>query len=215
MTQSLIASLVLPLIGRTVISTDKTGAETRFTIARLADKIGTLKDGSKGEYVVLTKDGETGVVINMHPNTAKKLAKTANADNFSLLIDLKTTPIAEPVAGTELDAADQAAVQAELDAANGVTPSEKLATYLADADKDEAGEAHTKEHGHLDVKPAAEVPAEAKAPSKKSRTVAMFKEMTAEGKPRKDIIAKMKSELGLSAPGANTYYQNCKSGAWE
>lgn len=213
MTQSLIASLVLPLIGRTVISTDKTGAETRFTIARLADKIGTLKDGSKGEYVVLTKDGETGVVVNIHPNTAKKLAKAGTGDGFTVLMNL--TAHVEPVAGTELSAAEQTAAQAELDAANGVTPSEKLAAYFADADKDEAGEAHTKEHGHLDVKPDEAPATEVKAPSKKSRTVAMFKEMTAEGKPRKDIIAKMKSELGLSAPGANTYYQNCKSGAWE
>jgi len=110
MTQvSLIASLVTPLIGRTVISTDKLGTESRFTIARLADKIGTLKNGSKGEYVVLTKDGETGVVINLHPNTALKLAKTANADGFSLLMDLHG-----PVSAAELSDEEKAAVQAEL-----------------------------------------------------------------------------------------------------
>ena len=205
MTQT-IASLITPLLGRTVISTDKTGAESRFTIARLADKIGTLKDGSKGEYVVLTKDGESGVVINLHPNTAKKLVKQLVADGFSLPMALHS--VAEPLrrltAEEEADelCIEQAGLQAELNAEQafeaGVSADEKAAVLEP-------------------IAPTTEVTAEAKAPkapSKKERTVAMFKAMTAEGKPRKDIIAKMKSELELSAPGANTYYQNCKSGAW-
>jgi hypothetical protein len=210
-----IAALITPLIGRTVISTDKHNVETRYTIARLSDKVGTLKDGSKGEYVILTKDGETGTVINMHPNTAKKLAKTANADNFSLLIDLKTTQLPESTPAAEgageakaegaadLSADEQAAVNAEMQAEQAGEPAAEATstepaagTAEAEAPKDEA--------------PAAKEP----RVTKKSQTVAIFKTLTAEGKPRKDIIAKMKTDLGLSDAGANTYYQNCKSGAW-
>lgn len=61
-------------------------------------------------------------------------------------------------------------------------------------------------------------PAEAegeKKESKKAGTLRIYREMTAEGKARKDIIARMRTELGLSIPGANTYYQNCKSGMWK
>lgn len=75
----------------------------------------------------------------------------------------------------------------------------------------------------------AEVPAEAaesteaavkteekvKEPSKKEKAAAIFKEVyaTAEGK-RKDVIARFKSELGMSDAGASTYHQNFKSGNW-
>lgn len=213
-----IANLIAPLIGRTVISTDKHKVETRYTIARLSDKVGTLKDGSKGQYVVLTKDGETGTVINMHPNTAKKLAKTANADSFSLLMDLKTTQLPESTPAAE----GAGEVKAE-GAADEVKPKLTEAEYQAEANRlAAAGETVVEPAGGVPVAGAAEAEAPkdeapaAKAPkvSKKSQTVAIFKTMTAEGKPRKDIIAKMKADLGLSDAGANTYYQNCKSGAW-
>jgi hypothetical protein len=61
------------------------------------------------------------------------------------------------------------------------------------------------------VEPAvAEAPV--KAASKKDRAVAIYKTMA--GKPRKEIVAAFMSQLGLSAPGASTYHQNCKSGLW-
>lgn len=177
MTAPTIASLITPLIGRAVIATDKHGAETMFTIAKLSDKIGTLKDGTKGEYVVLTKDGETGVVLNVHPNTAKKLATKGEGDM------LKLVPAAE---------------------GNGAEPAASGEGENGDAAPNDAAAA-----------PVDEAP-EAKEPkvTKKSQTIAIFTEMTAAGKVRKDIIAKMKTDLGLSDSGANTYYQNCKSGAW-
>lgn len=51
-------------------------------------------------------------------------------------------------------------------------------------------------------------------PTKKDRTIAIFTKMRGEGKERKDVIAALIADLGLSKPCANTYYQNCKSGAW-
>ena len=223
MTQT-IASLTAAHIGRTVIRTDKTGAETRYTVSKLSDKLGTLKDGSKGEYVILTKDGETGTVINMHPNTAKKLLTKGDADGLSLLIDLKTEPAdedptkvmkAEQAAAAherELDAAEQADVKAELAAEQGETDDgtvDKIAAMTGISAAQLLAEADMK--GPVDGAPVEPAKA-AKAPSKKDRTVAIFKAMA--GSARKDIITKMKADLGLSDAGANTYYQNCKSGAW-
>lgn len=206
MTTSAIAALITPLLGRAVLATDKAGAETRYTISKLSDKVGTLKDGSKGEYVILTKDGETGVVMNLHPNTAKKLATKGEGDM------LKLVPVAdgaEPAASTEEAAAElntdeQAAVAAELatEQAGGVTATEQT-DAVAETPKADAAPVD---------EPAAEPAKAAKEPSKKDRTIAIFKSMA--GSARKDIIAKMKTDLGLSDAGANTYYQNCKSGAW-
>lgn len=191
---STIAALITPLIGRTVIATDKTGVESRYTVAKLSDKIGTLKDGSKGEYVVLTKDGETGVVLNLHPNTAKKLATKGAGDQLTLV----------PVDGAT-DSIDRTALSAEPAAAEEAKGNGTEDSQGSDTPADEAPAAN--------AAPADE-PAAAKAPrvTKKSQTVAIFQSMA--GKARKEIIAEMKTQLGLSDAGANTYYQNCKSGAW-
>jgi hypothetical protein len=186
-TVSLIASLITPLIGRAVIATDKDGAESQYTISKLSDKLGTLKDGTKGEYVILTKDGELGVVMNLHPNTAKKLASKGKGDGFTLFMNL--TQKAETQAEAMAEA--EAEHRAELAESQGSTAStEPAATEAAAAAPGKA----------------------AKEPSKKDRTIAIFKSMA--GSPRKDIIAALKTQLGLSDACCNTYYQNVKSGSW-
>lgn len=50
--------------------------------------------------------------------------------------------------------------------------------------------------------------------SKKERTIAIVHAGWDAGKERKDIIAQLRTELEMGVPGANTYYQNVKSGAW-
>lgn len=57
-----------------------------------------------------------------------------------------------------------------------------------------------------------EVTPAVKEPSKKDRTIAVFQSMS--GKPRKEVIAALKTDIGLSQACANTYYQLCKSGKW-
>lgn len=192
MTQlSTIAALFAPLFGRAVEVTDKNGDVARYTITKLGDKLGTLKSGEKAEYVILTRDGDTGVIMSLHPTHATRLAKNGEDSGIKLL--------------DEMSAQEQADAQAELAAEqNGNAGAPEAAP---------AGDAKAAKKGKKAAKKA-EVPAEAKEPSKKERTIAMFKLMTADGKVRKDIIASMKSELGLSAACANTYYQNAKSGLW-
>ena len=68
------------------------------------------------------------------------------------------------------------------------------------------------------VAPVVEIPVkaevEAKAPTKKARTVAIYSEVMKAKGARKDGIARLTDELGLSLAGASTYWQNCKSGVW-
>lgn len=187
-----IATLFAPLFGRACEVTDKDGATARYTVTKLSDKLGTLKSGEKAEYVILSKDGETGVIMSLHPEHARRLAKNGEDSNIKLL--------------DEMSAQEQADAQAELAAAQ----DGDAGAPEAKADKP----AKAKKGGKKAKAEKVEVPAEAKEPSKKERTIAMFKSMTAEGKVRKDIILAFKTQLGLSAACCNTYYQNIKSGAW-
>ena len=50
--------------------------------------------------------------------------------------------------------------------------------------------------------------AEATTPSKRSQAVEIFKGMP--GAARKDVIAAIQSQLGMSKAGASTYYQHAK-----
>ena len=63
--------------------------------------------------------------------------------------------------------------------------------------------------------PADATPVVAKKETSKDATLRIYREMNVDGKQRKEIIARMRTELGMSVPGANTYYQNVKSGMWK
>ena len=62
-------------------------------------------------------------------------------------------------------------------------------------------------------KPAKEV--KEKAPSTKSKVVPVVTAAIAAGTARKDTLAKLQADFGISAACANTYYQNVKSGNWK
>ncbi len=67
-------------------------------------------------------------------------------------------------------------------------------------------------------KPADEVKDEQqvdKPVSKKAQAIAIYNEVHAANGARKDAMTRFKTELGMSDAGANTYYQNIKSGVWK
>ncbi len=51
--------------------------------------------------------------------------------------------------------------------------------------------------------------------SKKAIAAALYTTMSAAGDRRKDIIAKMIADAGLTKPGAATYYNNFRTGVWK
>lgn len=95
------ASVASSFIGRMVAIADAT-----YKIASLSDKIGSLKDGSKGEYVVLQNAADEAVVISLHPQKAKVLFAKGEEGEMVLLDE-----------GVGMTEADKAAVQAEADGA--------------------------------------------------------------------------------------------------
>lgn len=72
---SAFASTIKPHLGAIVAVTAKDSTVTDFKIAKLSDKLGSLKNGDKGEYVVLQSLADKSVVINLHPASAQRLIK--------------------------------------------------------------------------------------------------------------------------------------------
>jgi hypothetical protein len=192
--QTSIATLAAALIGRTVTATDKAGATSTYTIAKLSDKLGTMKNGEKAEYVILQSSADAAVVMSLHPEAAKRLM-TKGSDAGLVMAD--GTPAAE--ASTET-VAEPAAPVAKVKKAK----APKAAKVKAEKPAKVAKVKKAKE-----AKPA---PA-AKEPSKKDLFMAVYTPNAAAGKTRQEIKTAAES-LGLSLAGFNTYYQNAKSGKW-
>ena len=157
----------------------------------LTHKTGVLKDGTSAPYLHLVAEMGDAPEVDLHPQKALELAKKGESRAYKTLASL---------------------------ASDGIVALETVAAMneVAPADEAPTMELHqVAEPEAAPTAPAAEAAPAEKKESKKAGTLRIYSAMTAEGKARKDIIAKMRTELGLSNPGANTYYQNCKSGMWK
>ena len=183
------ADLLRTLIGRQVES--KTGVLLVNDV--LTHKTGVLKDGTSAPYLHLIAEMGDAPEVDLHPQKALELIKKGESGAYKILGDLAAS-------GTVSEEVQE--VIGEVAAPGSIEPTPAIIEAIA------AFEA-------LPAPANEAAPVEEKKESKKAGTLRIYREMTAEGKARKDIIARMRTELGLSAPGANTYYQNCKSGAWK
>lgn len=207
MQASIISTMFAPLFGATAIVADKHGEKTNYKVARLSDKLGTMKNGEKAEYVVLVREDNDSITMTLHPEAAKRLAKNGNDAGIELIVPAATESTTEQAAQEPVvEAAQEPVEEQPATEQTAQEPVVEAAPEVPSAEGTATGEQPTAEA------PAAAAPKEL---SKKARTLAVFKSMTAEGKARKDIIKVMMEEIGLSAAGANTYFQNCKSGLWK
>lgn len=166
-----------------------------FIIGDLMDKMGKLRDGTEVNYVSLaSEDGSE--VRELHPRKAQALFTTGEADGIKMLIEVeaaedKLTPTEVVCHPTETATTETATTEA--------ASTEAAATETPAADAGATTEAAVE-----------------KKVSKKSLCVAIYNDGVAKNQSRKDIIARFAAEAGVtSGPGAATYYQNCKSGAWK
>lgn len=206
MNQTNTIDLFRSAIGRSIES--KTGVLLINDV--LTHKTGVLKDGSSAPYLHLVSEMGDRPEVDLHPQKALDLLKKGESGAYKIIGDLAADgsvapatveiigevlaegkPAAELIADLSVPAVAVAA------AALGMTV-EQVAEGVAAAGEQgaQAAEGEKKE-------------------SKKAGTLRIFKEGQAANLARKDIIARMRTELNLSVPGANTYYQNCKSGMWK
>ena len=184
------ADLLRGLIGRQVES--KSGIMLINDV--LTHKTGVLKDGSSAPYLHLVAEMGDKPEVDLHPQKAMELMKKGESGAYKILGELAAS-------GTVSEEVQE--VIGEVAAPGSIEPTPAIIEAIA------AFEAWV--NG-----PATEAaPVEEKKESKKAGTLRIYAAGVAAGKARKDIIAQMRTELGLSVPGANTYYQNVKSGLWK
>ncbi len=197
--------LLRSLVGRQVES--KTGVLLINDV--LTHKTGVLKDGSSAPYLHLVAEMGDKPEVDLHPQKALELAKKGESGAYKILAALASdgNVALETVAAMNEETVQEeptmalvqvAPAAAEAAEALGMTVEQVVEGVEAAGAQGEAA-----------------AQADEKKESKKAGTLRIYREMIAEGKARKDIIARMRTELGLSIPGANTYYQNCKSGMWK
>lgn len=250
-----IATLIAANMGRPLMITPKEdGAEVQnFRIAKLATNTSKLRDGSKGEFVIITKDGDEATVIKLHPQLVTDLFEKTTIDDDKLgtiqLLDLAqeagaaTTPAASTT-DTEVikDAGENAGGQeaagdttTKVDEPPKETKEEKAAKKKAEkelkAKEREDKRAADKAAKELKEKAEREERLAAKGPTAKDKCIDIFlkyagaedlltkKDAKVEGH-RKSTIGEFRKSikeggLGMSQAGANTYYQNIKSGDWK
>jgi hypothetical protein len=153
-----------------------------FTIGALLERMGKLKTGEEQPYVNLT--AADGTTLEMHPRKAVDIFTKGEADGIKLLVAQVAEEGEKKATPTELISQPEQA-----------KPEETTATTEV------AGA------GAAAAEPAAVV---AKAPSKKEQCVAFYHNGIAAKLDRKAILAQF-ATVGVTGPGAATYYQNCKS----
>lgn len=272
--QTMIASLVALNVGRMIEGAVKgEDKPVMFKLTRLAEKMGTMKNGDKAEYVIFSRNDDENKVVSLHPNIVKELFDNGVASGYKLLaaqvgataathgaeaveVEANVEPPSEEEQehlNAELEAAQAGATDTNAGAAEGGTPSdtttegagedktegdatlagavgaatapkktkaEKDAEKKAAAKKREDDRAAARDKKEAEKKAAKEAKDKEAGPSKKDLALDIYlAEPDGENK-RKNVIAKFKAAkkdggLEMSAPGANTYYQNCKSGFWK
>lgn len=161
--------------------------------------IGTDKAGTATEYKIARLDTKMG---KLKDGSEAEYVILQRADDENVVIALHPRSAKKlfdkgeadmfkfkPVEQGDVSEADEAALQ------------EELAAEQAGIDAAEEG-----------VKEGETVAEEAKEVkvSKKERAVAIYCEVVNAGGARKDVIKRFTEELGMSSPGASTYFQNCK-----
>lgn len=202
-----------------------------FKVAKLADKIGTMKNGDKAEYVVLTNKNDEAVVIMLHPNVAKKLFEKGEDTNTGYKMvaveeaqteseyqadvnRLAATMTAEDSAKIAEREANPVPINATAEVILATDAGEVLATVPAGATEQASAETASEDNGATAEATGETAPEEPKEPSKKDLTIAIVHAGWDAKKARKDIIKEMIDKIGMSGPCANTYYQNVRSGTW-
>lgn len=248
-----------------------TGLPKFFRVNKLSDKTGTMKNGEKAAYVVLTAEDGTSTVINLHPQAASALFKKGKEAGMEITeaapqgwdkieggeevneqpaaVQADSAPVetvtetAEEVngegdvllnaliTGKPVDQITEVAGETVIDVAAVVVPEDaaKVNEVLAIEPETVVSSTSTALILHptqavvdvevKEVNGAAEPDQKAtesvdKKVSKKDQTIAIVHAGWKAGLQRKDIIAQLRTELNMGVPGANTYYQNVKSGAW-
>lgn len=192
-----------------------TNVAVNYRITQLSDKIGTMKNGDKNAYVILTAEDGTSTVINLHPQSAQKLFKKGEDGHMKIVEaaaeEVKADEVVHPADWALVEGSQEGVIAAEANAVVATEPAAVEAAPVVEEAKVETAEVTTVPETKEEVKAEEAAP---KEKSKKERTIEIVHAGWDAGQERKDIIAKLRTELNMGVPGSNTYYQNVLSGNW-
>jgi len=174
------------LAGNVVVDTNEPGVV--YAMAIDTDKVGSLKDGSKGQYVILSAVGEPAKVIRLHPQAALALVTKHESGHFHL----------HPAA-TEVVMVD--------DSAPDVPEVAKVASPEVEVSKKKGKEVNPDSKKQL-------VASFYRNKKKELEALGPIVKVNGRCPLRTACMEYMQKVLGMSGPGSSTYYQNLASGHW-
>jgi hypothetical protein len=156
-----------------------------MTIDKFIDKMGTIKSGDKLNYIHLV--GDDGSELDLHPQHALTLMKTGSHKALSILNSVAGEVVELPQETVEVVAMPIAPI------------------FDLEASFEQMNE-------RFEDEPEVVVPVVKTVKiNKRELTEQLYTAGHAAGLTRKAIIGQMMADLGMSAAGANTYYQNAKT----
>lgn len=143
--------------------------------------------------------------------------QAATVESVEVKAEAADEPVEEQAVETKAEGTEDTAIEAALtandeDQAKAELLAEQAEVVPAVKTKSAKKEKPAKKEKVAKVK--VEKPVD-NTPSKKQLFLEIFKAGHAAGQTRKEILTKAKAELNMGDPGANTYYQLCKSGTWK
>lgn len=155
----------------------------------LNEKKGKMKDGSEKNYIdLVTVDGTT---CTIHPRSFDEVVKKGEANGIKLI---------------------EAEKETAQEHVENVVETSNVMSMMASTIIDQETTQNVVSPNTVTQK--LEAPQNG-VPSKRQRCEAIYKEGTVAQQKRKDIIARMMAEVGMTDKGAATYYQNFKNGPWK
>lgn len=230
-----IASLFAANANKQVVHTGKMGESISYVIHKLSDKTGVMKNGNKDNYIILARKDDMTIVVNLHPQVAHKLLSKGEVDQFKIVEEQTVEKLfAEAVQSEDAPLKVNEKLVEDADVKfETAHPNDKVSTIehtvVQIENQQQADVVEAQPTNMLTAQPmvlltfnpspvvnsADEVTTEEKPKmSKKARTLEIYQQGMKAKLARKDIIKQLREELSMSAPGASTYYQNCKSGLW-
>lgn len=144
----MIESTFTTLRNRLCNVTNRDGSVEQYRIHALSEKLGTMKNGSKAPYVILMNTKGNGVVVNLHPEHAKRLFKKGEDSGIEIIAHSPEEVNAEEVVAPVVEgvvAAEE--VKPEVVAAEVTTPAANEVAEKAHSKKAMAVELFNKNTG--------------------------------------------------------------------
>ncbi len=184
---------------------------TVFKLKEISTRVGVMKNGEKQPYITLVAVDDQLVVLNLHPQVAKKLLNDGQSGNMSV-VEVKS----EEVKMEQVDV--KKLFEIKINKQPLLTYSKKIVNNQFDLTKVFKSQIVEQFQNVVQQVQEQQVQEQVVEPqkklSKKAQALMIVRGGWAAQQSRKEIINILIERLSMTSAGASTYYQNIKSGMW-